>query len=61
MLADYVDLGGGVILATFVWYGSPFGLEGRIMGNYTPFERVGGSLYTTANFGTIPVTPSWME
>ncbi|MBS7633520.1 collagen-like protein [Candidatus Bathyarchaeota archaeon] len=49
VLADYVDFGGGVVLATFSWYEPDYGLEGRIMGNYTPFEQVGGNLYTTAN------------
>jgi hypothetical protein len=48
VLADYVDVGGGVVLATFAWYGSPFGLEGRIMTDYSPLERTGGSLYANA-------------
>jgi len=49
VLADYVDLGGGVVLATFVWYGPSYDLEGRIMTDYSPFQQAGGSLYTTAD------------
>jgi len=49
VLADYVDLGGGVVLATFVWYGPTFDLEGRVMTDYSPFQQAGGSLYTTAD------------
>ena len=49
VLADYVDVGGGVVLATFAWYGSPYGLQGRIMTtDYSPLERTGGSLYANA-------------
>jgi len=51
VLADYVDSGGGVVLATFVWYGPDFDLEGRIMTDYTPFVQAGSSLYSRANLG----------
>ena len=52
VLADYVDLGGGVVMATFSWYGPSFDLEGRMMTDYSPFVQAGGNLYTTANLGT---------
>jgi hypothetical protein len=51
VLADYVDLGGGVVLGTFAWYGPSWDLEGRIMTDYSPFVQAGDSWYTTANLG----------
>jgi hypothetical protein len=49
VLADYVDVGGGVVLATFVWYGPTWDLEGRIMTtDYSPLEQAGASLYANA-------------
>ncbi len=51
VLADYVDLGGGVVLATFVWYGPGLDLEGRIMVDYSPFEQADDNLYATADLG----------
>ena len=49
VVADYVDAGGGVVMGVFSWFGSPFGVEGRILSpNYSPFEQVGPSLYTTS-------------
>jgi hypothetical protein len=51
VLADYVDLGGGVVLATFSWYGPTFDLEGRMMTDYSPFVQAGDNLYTTADLG----------
>jgi hypothetical protein len=52
ILANYVDAGGGVVLATFSWYGPSFDLEGRMMTDYSPFVQAGDNLYTTANLGT---------
>jgi hypothetical protein len=40
VLADYVDIGGGVVLSTSVWYGPTWDIEGRIM-DYSPFEQNG--------------------
>ena len=53
VLADYVDSGGGVVLATFVWYGATsWDLEGRLVDDgYSPFVWAGSSLYSTANLG----------
>jgi hypothetical protein len=51
VLADYVDLGGGVVLATFSWYGPSWDLEGRMMTDYSPFLPATSNLYTTANLG----------
>jgi len=45
VLADYVDLGGGVVLATFSWYGPTWDLEGRMMTDYSPFVQAGRNLY----------------
>jgi hypothetical protein len=50
VLADYVDAGGGVVLATFSWY-DQFYLDGRIMTDYSPFAQVGPSLYSRADMG----------
>ena len=47
VLADYVDVGGGVVIATFAWYGPTWDLEGRIT-NYSPFVQAGASLYSNA-------------
>jgi hypothetical protein len=52
VLADYVDLGGGVVMATFSWYGPSYDLEGRMMTDYSPFLPAASNLYTTANLGT---------
>ena len=52
VLADYVDLGGGVVMATFSWYGPSYDLEGRMMTDYSPFLPATSNLYTTANLGT---------
>lgn len=49
VLANYVDAGGGVVLATFSWYGPSFDLEGRIMTDYSPFAQQDDNLYTTAD------------
>lgn len=49
VLADYVDSGGGVVLATFVWYGPTYNLEGRMMTDYSPFVQAGDNLYSYAN------------
>ena len=51
VLADYVDLGGGVVIATFSWYGPSWDLEGRIAADYSPFVQAGDNLYVTANLG----------
>lgn len=51
VLADYVDLGGGVVLAAGVWFGPTYNLEGRIMVDYSPFEQAGAMLFTTADLG----------
>ena len=48
-LADYVDMGGGVILGQFC-FGSNWELEGRIMDSYSPFG-VGPTMYTTRTLG----------
>lgn len=61
VLADYVDLGGGVVLATFVWYGPTWDLEGRIMTDYSPFAQAGSNLYTTANLGVYDAGHPIME
>jgi len=61
VLADYVDVGGGVVLATAVWYGPPFGLEGRIMVNYSPFVQVGGLWFTSADLGVYNAEHPIME
>jgi hypothetical protein len=52
-LATYVDNGGGVVLATFDYYGgSGFSLLGNIMGSsYSPFTS-GGSHYSDVSLGT---------
>jgi hypothetical protein len=54
VLADYVDAGGKVILATFNWQYVGFGLGGRFMSEfYSPFLNPNmGNHYTTANLGT---------
>jgi len=50
-LADYVDAGGGVVMATFDWYGG-FAVGGRIAGtDYSPFTGQ-GSYYSTAYLGS---------
>lgn len=41
VLADYADAGGGVVLATSVWYGPTWDLEGRMMTDYSPFAQNG--------------------
>lgn len=51
VLADYVDVGGGVVIATFAFYGPSYGLEGRIMADYSPFVQAGPNLYSDANLG----------
>ena len=39
VLADYVDGGGDLVLATFAWYGPTFDIDGRIAGpGYSPFD-----------------------
>jgi hypothetical protein len=52
-LADYVDGGGKVVIATFCWdAGSPFQLQGRIMTSaYTPFTPV-ARLLSPSTLGT---------
>jgi len=49
VLANYVDAGGGVVLATFSWYGPSYDLEGRIITDYSPFAQQDDNLYTTAD------------
>lgn len=61
VLADYVDVGGGVVLATFAWYGPSFDLEGRIMTDYSPFEQADVNLYTTADLGSYTSSHPIME
>mgnify|MGYP005840430109 CR=1 FL=1 len=61
VLADYVDAGGGVVLATFVWYGTGFSLQGRIMTDYSPFVRAGDSLYANATLGSYNASHPIME
>ena len=52
VLADYVDVGGGVVLGTFVWYGPSCDLEGRLIDEeYTPFVQAGSSLYSWSDLG----------
>lgn len=48
-LADYVDMGGGVVLEMFC-FGSGWALQGRIMDSYCPFAP-GNTLYETKNLG----------
>jgi len=48
-LADYVDLGGGVVLMQFS-FGDGWQLEGRIMNSYSPFG-VATTLYEWKNLG----------
>jgi len=61
VLADYVDLGGGVVLATAVWDGPTWDLEGRIMVDYSPFVQKGALLFATANLGVHDVGHPIME
>ena len=52
VLADYVDGGGRVILATFSWFGPSFDIEGRIITpGYSPLDWAGNSLYSWSNLG----------
>jgi PKD repeat protein len=57
-LADFVDAGGGVILAPFDWQTGP-NLAGRIMGpDYTPFSSGAIDLYSYSALGNYnPVHP----
>jgi len=55
VLADYADLGGGIVLATFVWYGPSWDLEGRIMADYSPFAQAGDNLYKNASLDVYTV------
>jgi len=61
VLADYADLGGGVVLATFVWYGPSYDLEGRIMADYSPFAQAGPNLYKNASLDVYTVGHPIME
>ena len=49
VLADYSDGGGGVVLHQFS-FGSGWGLEGRLMNEYSPFSQ-GPIQYQTRNLG----------
>jgi len=62
VLADYVDVGGGVVLATFAWY-APFDLAGRIMTDYSPFEQNDSypNLYSNATLGSYDSSNPIME
>jgi hypothetical protein len=52
VLADYVDVGGGVVLGSGVWY-DPFDLAGRIQDpGYSPFEQAGPMIRDLACLGT---------
>lgn len=51
VLADYVDVGGGVVIATFAFFGPSFDLEGRIMADYSPFVQADPNLYSDATLG----------
>jgi hypothetical protein len=55
VLADYVDSGGGVVLATFAfWNGNGLGIEGRIKtGGYLPFTT--GSQAQPGNLALVAV------
>jgi hypothetical protein len=61
VLADYVDAGGGVVLATFVWYGPTWDLEGRITTDYSPFAQADDSLYAWADLGSYNSSHPIME
>ncbi len=54
LLADYVDVGGKVVISTFAFYGgSQWALAGRIMTDaYSPLLPGDGSHYSWANLGT---------
>jgi hypothetical protein len=60
MLADYVDVGGGVVLAT-AWMDSFFGLGGRIMADYSPFVRAGNPAIKSASLGAYDADHPIME
>jgi len=61
-LANYIDGGGGVVLAAFDFYGTnPQKLAGGIMGsNYSPFSPI-GNYFSSANLGTYDNTSPIMN
>lgn len=64
VLADYVDAGGGVVLAVFVVNSTTSGLQGRwLTENYAIFVPGSGNATTNATLGRsrFPGTRSWME
>ncbi len=61
VLADYVDVGGGVVLATTVWFDPFIGLGGRIMADYSPFVRAGNPVFASASLGVYDVGHPIME
>jgi subtilisin family serine protease len=59
VMADYVDNGGTVIMAQFC-FGSGWGLEGRIMDEYSPFSQ-GPTQYQFRNLGEYDPSDPLME
>ena len=58
ILGDYVDAGGGVVLATFLWQQNPFDGSKIMSAGYSPFASAGGGHYSTAQLGWYdPVHP----
>lgn len=59
VLADYSDAGFPVILSTFNWFGSPFGMDGRIMGpSYNPLVKTGADSFSISTLGNYsPASP----
>jgi len=53
VLADYVEIGGAVLICEFAFYAPTFDLEGRIMSEYSPF--------TTATSGYQTHTLGWYD
>jgi hypothetical protein len=59
VLADYQDAGGVVAALSFVYFGDPFGMQGRwISGGYTPFNTPAANNFVTASLGTVHVPTS---
>jgi hypothetical protein len=52
-LAQYLDVGGRVVLSTFDWQPTAsWQIVGRLMSQYSPLQTGGLSLYLSANLGT---------
>jgi len=52
VLADYVDGGGHLVLASFSWFGPSIDFDGRIAApGYSPFDS-GGAQFTSSPLGT---------